>query len=139
MEMHEHDAHVHDRLTGLSLFLGMTIWFLDLIALNGLTSLSCEWGWFSVSIAGMPGLRFAQMTITLVAVLLMLVLVYLPWRNWRWFMSERPTRGDHTLRETERDRRPMMALVTVLLNGLFLLFVIAQFVPMFVLNACSRG
>ncbi len=127
------------RLTALSLFLGITIWFLHLNTLNALTSVSCNWGWFSSSIAGMPGLRFVQLIITLVAIVLMLLFIYLPFRIWRRSLTEKPTDAPHLLQDTEKDRRPMIAFIAMLLNCLFFLFVIASLVPMFALNACSPG
>ncbi len=117
----------------------MTVWFLQLNTLNALTSVSCNWGWFSASIAGMPGLRFVQMLITLVALALMLLLIYLPFRNWRRWLTEKAADGHRTLENTENDRRAMLAFIAMLLNGLFFLFVIATFVPMFALNACGPG
>ncbi len=128
---------VNEWLADWSLFLGITIWFLHLNALNALTSISCNWGWFSDRVAGMPGLRFVQMIITLIALALMLLLIYLPFKSWRRFLTEKSPGDHHTLEETEKDRRSMLAFIAMLLNGLFFLFVIASFVPLFALNACS--
>ncbi len=128
-----------ERLTRWSLFLGITIWFLDLNVINALTSVSCEWNWFSSSIAGMPGLRFVALIITLVAGALMLLLIYLPWRMWRRYQTDKPMENQNMLRDTEKDRRPLVAFIAMLLNALFLLFVIASFVPMFALNLCNQG
>ncbi len=129
----------NERITGLALFLGMAIWFLHLNLLNALTSVSCEWGWFSSTIAGMPGLVFVQAVITVLALLLMLFMIYLPWRNLRRLRAEKPTEKSDVLENTEKDRRPLLAFIAMMLNCFFLLFVIATFVPMFALNTCGQG
>jgi hypothetical protein len=43
------------------------------------------------------------------------------------------------LERTESDRRPLMAFVSLLLNGLFLLFVLASMVMVSVLAPCAGG
>src|SRR5438477_5501190 len=72
-----------ERQTGLSLLLGICIWFLYLNTAYALASLSCQLGWLSFHIAGMSGLQFVETLIVVVAIMLMLVTIYLPWRDWR--------------------------------------------------------
>lgn len=128
-----------DRLTRWSLMLGILIWFVDLNTVYSLPSVACEWGWFPFTIAGIPGLVFVEGIITVVALLLMGWMVYLPWRSWRAFQTESPRHNAQILKDTEKDRRSLMAFVTMLLNSFFFLFMIAFFVPMIVLNACAKG
>ncbi len=126
-----------ERQTWLSLLAGAVIWFLHLNLAYGLASLTCKWGWFSFTLAGLPGLLVVETLITLVALPLMLVAIYLPFRDWRRFQTEKPSDNPHLLHDTEKDRRPMVAFITMLLNSLFLLFVIATLVPIFTLNPCA--
>jgi hypothetical protein len=127
------ETHVRDRQTWQSLLAGIVIWFLHQNTVYALTSLACKWQWFPTPIAGIPGQRFFQIVVTLVAVPLLLVTIYLPWRNWRQFQTDR----EHMLHDTEKDRRPLMAFVTMLLNALLLLFVITSLVPILTLNPCG--
>ena len=64
-------------------------------------------------------------------------LIILPWRNWREFQTEKPPDNPRLLQDTEKDRRPLLAFVALLLNSLFFLFVVASFVPMLALNPCG--
>ncbi len=122
-------------LSGRSLFLGSVVWFIDLNAVYALPSLACNWGWFPFKIAGIPGLALVEGAITLVALLLMLRLIYLPWRNWRKLRAGAP----RALQAAEKDRRSLMAFVAMMTNSFFFLFIIAFFVPMITLNACALG
>src|SRR3954453_4334972 len=115
-------VRVNDRRTWQSLFFGIVVWFLDLNIVYPLTSVSCHWGWFPFTIAGIPGLRFIQLVASAIAAILLIVFIVLPWRNWRPFQHDPRL----PMTQTEADRRPLMAYVTLLLNSLFLLFVLAS-------------
>jgi len=128
-----------ERPTWKSLFWGTAIWFLHQNLVYGLASLSCTWGRLSARIAGVSALQFVETAITLVALLLMLVMIYLPWREWRRFQSERPKDNPQMLEDTEKDRRPLVAFITMLLNGFYLLFIIAAFVPIWALKPCVQS
>lgn len=130
-------TRAEEKQTRRSLFLGITIWFLYQNTINTLTSLSCTWNWFRFDVAGLPGLQFVAFLIGLVALLGMAFLIYLPWRNWQRFQTETPPRNPAMLEQTEEDRRPLMAFVTMLLNGFFLLFILATLVPMLVVHGCG--
>jgi threonine/homoserine/homoserine lactone efflux protein len=131
--MHDEVIPPDDRTTRRNLLLGVVVWFAHLNLVNALTSLTCQWGWFSFTIAGIPGLRFIQLTISLIAGLIFAYLIYQSWRVWR------PARanGQQTLTQTEADRRSLMAFVTMLLNGLFFLFMLASLVLVLSINACA--
>jgi uncharacterized membrane protein len=131
-------AHDEEWQTKVSLLLGILIWFLHLNVVYGLASLACKWGWFSATGGGISGLQLVETIITLIAMLLILITIYLPWRHWRSFQTEKPPKNPHMLQDTEKDRRPLLAFVTALTNSLFLLFVIAAFIPIFALNACGQ-
>ncbi len=132
-------SKANERLTRLSLILGITVWFIDLNTIYALPSLACNWSWFPFTIAGVPGLVFVEGIITLIDLLIMLYLIYLPWRNWRAYRSETPKGNPQVLKDTEKDRRSLMAFVAMLVNSFFFLFIIAFFVPMIALNACAQG
>ncbi len=128
-----------DKWTRWCLFLGITIWFTDLNTVYALPSLACQWGWFSFKFAGLSGLVIVEGIISLVAILLILLMIYLPWRDWHRVRAERAAQGPGILTETEKDRHSLMPFVVVLVNAFFLLFIIATFVPMVLLNACAQG
>lgn len=132
-------APERERQTRISLVLGIVVWFLHLNITYGLTSLACRWGWFSFVAGGLSGLHVMQIVITLAAMAIMVVLIYRAWRHWRAFQTQPPAINPHLLADTEKDRRPLIAFVAMLANSLFLLFIVAQFVPLFALNACSQG
>jgi hypothetical protein len=126
-----------EQQTRRSLFLGITIWFLYQNTINTLTSLSCNWNWFRFDVVGLPGLQFVALLIGLAALLGTAFLIYLPWRNWQRFQRRSPFRNPAMLEQTEEDRRSLMAFVAMLLNGFFLLFIIATLVPMLVVHGCG--
>ena len=128
-----------ERQTWLALLLGVVIWFLHQNAVYALNSVSCVWGWFTFTIAGVGGLVFVEAIITLIAMALMLIMLYLPWRNWRRFQTDKPSDNPHLLQDTENDRRPLLAFVVMLLNGFFLLFIFSSLVPIFALSPCSQA
>ncbi len=129
----------NERLTRLSMILGIAIWFFDLNTVYALPSVACTWGWFPFTILGIPGLVIVEAGINLVAMLLMLILIYLAWRNWRVFRAEKRTGNPHILNDTEKDRRALIAFTAMLMNSFFFLFIITFFVPMLTLNACLQG
>ncbi len=128
-----------DRLTRLCLFLGIIIWFVDLNAVYSLPSLSCEWGWFGSTVAGISGLTIVEAIITLISGVLMAFMIYLPGKNWRKSQAGKPVDDSQILNDTEKDRSSLLAFVTMLVNSFFFLFVIATFVPIFALNVCAHG
>lgn len=128
-----------ERPTWKSLFWGTLVWFLHLNIVYGLASLSCKWGRLSATLGGVTTLQLVETFLTLIALVLMLLLIYLPWRDWQRFQSDRPRENPHMLEETERDRRPLVAFITMLLNGFYLLFILAAFVPIWALKPCVPG
>lgn len=128
-----------EKLTRWSLLLGVTIWFIDLNTVYALPSVACEWNWFPFTIAGIPGLKIIEGLITIVSMLLMALMIYWPWRNWRAFQTQKPSENPQLLSDSQKDHRALMAFVAMLTNSFFLLFIIAFFVPMLALNACMRG
>jgi uncharacterized membrane protein len=128
-----------EQQTQWSLFLGIIIWFLHLVVLEALISVSCKWGGLTFPVGGLSGLQFLEAVVTLITVLLMLFLIYLPWRQWRSFQTEQPTANPQLLQDTEEDRPPLMAFIAMALNGFLILYTIATFVPTFALKACGQA
>lgn len=132
-------SKTEERLTRWCLFLGIIVWFIDLNTVYALSSLSCEWSWFAFTVAGIQGLVVIEAMITLIAMLMMAFMIYVPGRNWRKFQTAKVTDNPPLLEDTEKDRRPLLAFVAMLLNSFFFLFLIATFVPLAVLKVCARG
>jgi hypothetical protein len=128
----------HDeRQTWRSLLLGSVVWFVYLNLVYGVASLSCKWNWFAANQPGPSRLLLVETLLTLLALPLLLVFIYLPWRDWRRFQTKRPPDNPHLLEDTEKDRRPLVAFITMLLNGLYFLFALATLVPVFALSPCA--
>jgi hypothetical protein len=125
-----------ERQTWRSLLGGTLTWFLHQNIVYGLASLSCVWGRLSARIGGVSTLQVVETILTIIALLLMLFWIYLPWRDWQRFQSARPKDNPQMLEETEKDRRPLVAFITMLLNSLYLLFILAAFVPIWTLKPC---
>lgn len=130
-------TEAEEQQTWWSMFLGILVWFLYQNTVNALASLSCSWNWLRFEFAGLPGVQVVGLLIGIAALAAMTSLIYLPWRNWRRFQTEQPPRNPQMLEETEHDRRPLMAFVAMLLNGFFLLFVVATLVSTLVLHGCG--
>ena len=122
-----------------SLFSGIAVWFVHLVVLDALISVSCKWGGLTVPVGPFSGLQFVEAVINLISVLAMLFLIYLPWRQWRTFQSENPVRNDDLLQDTEKYRRPLMAFIAMMLNTFILIYMIATFVPVFALKTCGQA
>ena len=127
-----------DRQTGISLFAGFAIWFAHQNLYYGLTSVACKWGWFPFTVGSLAGLQVVQISITIIAVISMTIVIYLPWRSWRRYQTERPLHNPQLLHDTEKDRPPLVAFVVMGLNSFFLLFLLASFVPIFSFIACGH-
>jgi hypothetical protein len=125
-----------ERPTWKSLFWGTVVWFLHQNIVYGLASLSCTWGRLSDRIGGVSTLQVIETIITIIALLLMSFLIYIPWRHWHSYQSERPQNNLQMLEDTEKDRRPLVAFVTMCLNGFYMLFILAAFVPIWALKPC---
>jgi hypothetical protein len=128
-----------ERPTWRSLLAGSLVWFIHLNASYELASVACKWGQLSSTVAGVPALSVVEAGLTAAAALLLLAFIYLPWRDWRQYQSAPPKRNPHLLRETEQDRRPLAAFVTMLLNSTYLLFAIGVFVLIAALRPCAQA
>jgi hypothetical protein len=131
--VHSQSVQRSDKQTILSLIAGAVIWFLHLNIVYPLTSVACKWEWFPFTDAGMTGLRTVQLVITFVAAVLIFITIYLPWRNWRRFQTD----AQHVMSQTENDRRPLLAFITMGLNMFLLAFVLTSVVPILMLSPCS--
>jgi hypothetical protein len=50
-----------------SLASGVIVWSIHLLIIYALTSLACEWEWFSLTAAGLNGLQIIQLIVTVIA------------------------------------------------------------------------
>jgi len=132
--MRETTYPIKNRNNWRGLLAGVVVWFLHLNIVNALTSLTCVWGWFPFTIAGVIGLRFIHIIVSLVAGLVFTSIIVLSWRNWHSLQADSPQDAMET---TETDRRPFIAFVTMLLNVLFLVYALASLVMVIVLPPCA--
>jgi hypothetical protein len=122
-----------NRPVWLALVGGTLVWFLHFNIDYPLTSLACRWGWFPWTVAGMPGLKVVQLTVSIVSAVIVAALGLSCLREWRRAGSDE----DDEKRETESARVSFMAFVTALLNGLYLVIIVLSFVPVLTLNPCG--
>ena len=122
----------NDRKIWLGLILGIAVWFLHLNVVNSLNSFACEWKWFPFTIAGITGLRFVHIVISLIAAVLIIGVIVFAWREWRPALDQR----DDALTRTSADRHLLIAFVTLLLNTGFLIYTLASLVMIVSLNPC---
>jgi len=135
MQLPQIDLHQ----TRWNLTLGITIWFLYLNLVYGLTSVACRWGWFPFTIGGLSGLQFVDGIITLIALVPVVLLIYFAWDNWRQYQTDKSRDNPRMLQQTEQDRRPLGAFTAMLINSLLALFVIMNFAPILALAVCNQG
>jgi hypothetical protein len=119
----------------LSFLGGTAIWAIAFMIVYGLNSLACVWNWFALPSGGTgPGLKVAQISISVIALALLAYCVYVAFREWR---------GERTQRENEEDesitaRNSMLAFVSLLVNTLYFLITAVFLIPIFVLPVCFR-
>jgi len=129
----------NEQQTRWSLVLGTILWFVHLVVVHALISVSCKWGGLTVPVGGLSGLQIVEAVIHLITVILFGFLIYLPWRQWRSFQTETPTTNPDLMRNTEEYTRPLMAFIAMGLNAFLALYTIASFVPTFALKACGQA
>lgn len=128
-----------EQQTRWSLFLGILLWFLHLVIVHSLVSVSCKWGGLTAPVGGISALQIVEAVIHLITIVLFGVLIYLPWMEWRSFQTEEPVENPDLMRNTEEYYRPFLAFITMGLNGFLALYTLASFVPTFALKACGQA
>lgn len=128
-----------EQQTRWSLFLGIPLWLLHLLIVHSLISVSCKWGGLTVMVGGLSLLQIIEAVIHLITLVLFGVLIYLPWRQWRSFQTDRPVTNPDLMRDTEQYTRPLLAFMAMGLNLFLALYTIASFVPTFALKACGQA
>ncbi len=122
-----------------TLIWGALIWLTDFLLLDALNSVSCKWAFLTWPLAGLAAVQWLEIAISLVALLLIAWMVYVPWHNWRALQKRKPADNPHVLADTERDRGAFLAFLSMGLNIFFLLFVIGTLGPMLALKACGQA
>ncbi|MEQ8673825.1 MAG: hypothetical protein RLP44_18460 [Aggregatilineales bacterium] len=107
-----------------SLFAGTFVWVLHLLTVYPLTSLTCEWDWFPSEIAGLHGLRFIQILITLVALAIVLQAGYFAFNIQRHLTPQ-------------NSRHLFMARLGLALNIIFAGLIAFAVVPILALPVCG--
>lgn len=116
----------------LALVGGTVVWALALMTVYPLTSLACHWGWLGAPDRA-SGLKVIQTLVTLVAAGLVSGAGYVAYQEWQGD----PTPGGQEDSERKAAYIPMLAFVTLLLNGLYLLIMLVSLAPILVLNVCQ--
>lgn len=115
-----------------SLVGGIVVWSLHLMIVYPLTSLACERGLFTGTVAGILELNLIQIITTVIAALIVAGLGLLALRAWR--RTQVPAGGVQTAKGGSHH---LIAFVAMLLNGMFLISILLAFVPIVVLQACG--
>ena len=128
-----------EQQTRWSLGLGILLWFLHLVIVHALVSVSCKWGGLTVPVGGISALQLVEAVIHLVTLILFGILIYVPWQQWRSFQTQDPLKNPDLMRNTEEYYRPLLAFITMGLNASLALYTLASFVPTFALKACGQA
>jgi hypothetical protein len=132
-KLHDRNLRIWTCLIG-----GSLVWALHLIVVYPITSLTCEWGWFSAQ-AGGTWLKVLQTLVTGVALLLIGGAAFVARDEWRQArqegrMAEGSNRaGARTLHAT---RDAVFALIALILNSLYGLVILILLIPIWVLPVC---
>jgi hypothetical protein len=118
---------------GLSFIGGTLVAALYLMIVYPLTSLACQWGWFAAPLDNL-GLKIIQLISTVIAIALVAGCGALAFCEWQRAQTE----GNHEAGETHAARNPLLAFVTMNLNGLYLLIMLVSLAPIFVLPGCAQ-
>lgn len=115
-----------------SLATGAVIWSLHLVVSYALVSLACERGLLQATWGGLTLARWVTIGLTVLAAFAVLFAGVVAHRNWRQLRRTRTTNGDEP-----GGRFRFMALMGVLLNGIFLLAIVVSFFPIIFLPLCE--
>lgn len=110
-----------------SLGAGVAVWLLHLMIVYPLTSLTCEWGWFPFTVAGLDGLQIIQIIVTIIAAAITIVAGYLGLQNARQLRTT----------AVNADRHYFMAWLALALNILFAALIVIAIVPIVTLPICG--
>jgi hypothetical protein len=111
---------------------GTLVWSLYLMIVYPLTSLTCHWGWFGAPVEG-SGLKIIQTLTTLLALALVAVFAFAAFNEWRRTRTE----ANGEIGQTKAAVIPLLAFVTLLLNGLYLLIIVVSLLPIAMLPVCA--
>jgi hypothetical protein len=127
-----HKVQTPDGRIGLCLSGGTLVWVLYLMSAYPVASLACEAGWLA-QLADGAGLKIIETILTVIAAGLVAGAAYLVFIVWQ----RARTADNHEISEAPTARIPMLALVTLLLNCLFLLIILISLAPIVTLPACA--
>jgi uncharacterized membrane protein len=114
---------------------GPIIWAIHLVVVYAMVGLHCQWGWFSFTTLGFPGLQLLLVVVTLIAAAGVLWGALLARRNWHE-IEQANDRGNG-VRERVDERNYFMSYSGFLLSILFLIAIVAAVIPVFVLPPCG--
>ncbi len=107
------------------------IWALHLVIGYALVSLNCVWSLFPFRLFGIEGIRIILLALTILTAVGVLAGGLISFRNWRRLRAG--NRGDQ-IDPTERYR--FMMFSGMLLSGLFLLGLLWEIFPIFMVELC---
>jgi hypothetical protein len=111
---------------------GTLVWAFYVMLVYPLTSLTCHWNWFGAPVDG-SGLKITQTLATVIAIGLVAVFGFASFKEWQRTRTQESSEEG----ETKAAVVPMLAFVTLLLNGLYLLIIVVSLAPIFVLPVCA--
>jgi hypothetical protein len=116
----------------LYMIAGTFVWSLYLMIVYPLASLTCHWGWFGAPVEG-SGLKMIQTLTTVLALALVAVFTFAAFNEWRRTRTE----ANGETGQTKAAVIPLLAFVTLLLNGLYLLIIVVSLLPIAMLPVCA--
>lgn len=127
------DPPVRDRDQWLGVGTGVIAWALHLFILYVLVDQVCRNGWLAFTAAGMTGLQFTSLVLTVIAIALTAAGGWLSWRGWRRVRAVRAAAAPQS--DTLSRTRFMTAAGMILSIG-FIAVMLLTFIPSFVVAPC---
>jgi hypothetical protein len=123
----------HLRSLWFGLLAGPIAWSIYFLVGYGLTEFVCKLGQLEFRIWGLAALSAIIMGLTLVALLVTLYAGFLAYRNWQRVKEDEP---EEVQPSPPEENSRFLALVGLLLSGLFSLVILLTGIPTFFLSPC---
>lgn len=134
MQDSPHQSFRGSRALWLGMFFSPVVWSLYHVIGYALVEASCQTRLLGFEIAGVSGLLFALIILTVIALAAVIWNAWWSYHSWRHFAAEDPAE-EFPLQAYDRDE--FLALSGLLLSGMFILLFLLTAYPFFVLNPCG--
>jgi hypothetical protein len=122
----------------IALIGGTAVWIAHLFVVYPLNSVACQWDWFTVLQGGTSQLRLLQITTSIIAAILEAIFIWMMVVVWQQNRNQvGPDGVAQPAPQGLTNNIPFLAIVTALLDTLYLLIILASIVPVLTLLPCG--